>query len=120
MRLPYLTTGNNAFVSRRAFLLSALGPLVLWGAVFLAAFALMPTDAFFTLHILSALNVAGSAGDLYQTARVLRLPAAALIRDDGRTTTVLVPDRRRWTDGIADLDPAGGGRSGLLARGIAP
>jgi hypothetical protein len=58
---------------------------VLWGAVFLAAFAVTPSDAFLTLYILSALNAAGSAGDLYQAARTTQLPVTALIWDDDRT-----------------------------------
>ncbi|WP_206673667.1 DUF3267 domain-containing protein [Pseudactinotalea terrae] len=97
VRLPYLTTGNQAFVSRRAFVVAALGPLALWGMVLLAAFTVAPSDAFLTLYVLSALNVAGSAGDLYQAAQVRRLPGTALIRDDGSTTTVLVPMHERST-----------------------
>ena len=92
VRLPYLTCGNDAFVSRRAFLAIALGPLVLWGALLAALLAVAPADLHLTLYVLTGLNVAGSAGDLYQARVAADLPRNALLRDDGRMTTILVPD----------------------------
>lgn len=91
VRLPYLTAGNDAFVSRRNYLLVTLGPLVLWGVVLLVLLVSAPDEAFLTLYVLCALNVAGSAGDAYLAAAVVRAPAAALVRDDGNETTILVP-----------------------------
>jgi len=91
LRLPYLTTGNDAFVGRGVFLVVALGPLVLWGVVLLGLFVVMPSDAHLTVYILSALNLAGSAGDLFQAWWVARLPADAKLRDNGNQTTVMVP-----------------------------
>ncbi|WP_088283535.1 DUF3267 domain-containing protein [Kineosporia sp. A_224] len=91
LRLPYLTTGNDAFVGRRAFLVVALGPVALWGVVLLGLFAVVPAAANLTVYILSALNVAGSAGDFYQAFRVARLPSLAKLRDNGVETTVLIP-----------------------------
>lgn len=90
VRFPYLTTGNDAFVSRRAFVVIALGPLLLWGVVLLGLVAVVPADARLTVYILCALNVAGSAGDLYQVWLAARLPGDALLRDDGNETTVMV------------------------------
>lgn len=88
LRFPYLTTGNDAFVGRSAFLAVALGPLIIWGVVLLGLFAVLPADFHLTLYILSGLNVAGSAGDLYQAWRVAKLPATATIRDNGARTTI--------------------------------
>jgi hypothetical protein len=91
LRLPYLTTGNDAFVGRGVFLIVALGPLVLWGVLLLGLFFVVPADTRLTVYILSALNVAGSAGDLFQAWWVTRLPAGAKLRDNGNQTTVMVP-----------------------------
>ena len=82
---------NEAFVGRESFLVVALGPLVLWGVVLLGLFAVVPADAYLTGYILSALNAAGSAGDLYQAWLVARLPPHAKLRDNGTETTVMVP-----------------------------
>jgi len=68
----------------------ALGPLLLWGVVLLGPLAVVPADARLTVYILCALNVAGSAGDLYQAWLAARLPGNAVLRDDGNETTVMV------------------------------
>ncbi|WP_225754645.1 DUF3267 domain-containing protein [Actinotalea sp. Marseille-Q4924] len=92
LRPPYLTCGNDAFVGRGAFLAVALGPLVLWGAVLAFLSAVAPPDLALTVYVLTALNLAGSAGDLYQARVALALPVHALLRDDGTVTTILVAD----------------------------
>lgn len=91
VRLPYLVTGSQALLSRRTALTVALGPLVLWGLVLLGLLAVVPADLFLTVYVLVGLNLAGSAGDLLQAWRVGRLPSSALVRDDGRRTTVHLP-----------------------------
>ena len=88
VRLPYLVTGSQALLSRRTALTVALGPLVLWGLVLLGLLAVVPADLFLTVYVLVGLNLAGSAGDLLQAWRIARLPSSALVRDDGRRTTV--------------------------------
>ncbi|WP_143780586.1 DUF3267 domain-containing protein [Ornithinimicrobium sp. CNJ-824] len=91
VRLPYLVTGSQALLSRRTATTVALGPLVLWGLVLLGLLAVVPDQVFLTGYVLAGLNLAGSAGDLLQAWRVGRLPSSALVRDDGRRTTVHLP-----------------------------
>ena len=91
VRLPYLVTGSQALLSRRTATTVALGPLVLWGLVLLGLLAVVPDQVFLTVYVLAGLNLAGSAGDLLQAWRVGRLPSSALVRDDGRRTTVHLP-----------------------------
>ncbi|MFC5043376.1 DUF3267 domain-containing protein [Ornithinimicrobium kibberense] len=91
VRLPYLVTGSQALLPRRTATTVALGPLVLWGLVLLGLLAVVPDEMFLTVYVLAGLNLAGSAGDLLQAWRVGRLPSAALVRDDGRRTTVHLP-----------------------------
>ena len=93
VRLPYLTTGSPALLSKRATAVVALAPMLLWGAVLLALLVVMPEELFLTTYVLLGLNLAGSAGDVVQTWVVARLPEHALVRDDGAATTVYLPSR---------------------------
>lgn len=91
VRLPYLTTGSPALLTRRDAVITAVAPLVLWGGVLGALWLVLPQDALLTVYVLLALNVAGSVGDVVQAWTFSRLPADALVRDDGTTTTVFLP-----------------------------
>lgn len=93
VRLPYLVTGSPALISRRQAIAIALAPVVLWGLVLLTLLRDLPAELFLTVYVVLVLNVAGSAGDALQAYAFARLPADALIRDDGRVTTVYLPDR---------------------------
>ena len=49
----------------------------------------MPPDWFWVLYLLQIGNVAGSAGDVYVTLRVLKMPGDTLIMDTGTRMTFL-------------------------------
>ncbi len=91
VRLPYLTTGSQALLTRRKAVVVALAPLVLYTLVLLDLLRTLPSDFFLTVYVVLVLNVAGSAGDVVQAHAILRLPHAALVRDDGSETTVYLP-----------------------------
>lgn len=91
VRLPYLVTGSQALLRRREAVAVALAPLLLWGAVLLVLLSVVPADLFLTVYVLLALNVAAAAGDVLQAWVFGRLPQGALVRDDGRQTTVYLP-----------------------------
>ncbi|MFK5689369.1 DUF3267 domain-containing protein [Ornithinimicrobium sp. LYQ92] len=88
VRLPYLTTGNEAYLNKRSFVVVALAPLLVWGVVFVLLLLLAPQDLLLTTYVLLVLNLASSAGDVVQAIAAARFPAAALIRDNGHDTTV--------------------------------
>ncbi|MGJ7441738.1 DUF3267 domain-containing protein [Aquipuribacter sp. MA13-6] len=90
VRFPYLSTGSDAYLSRSTYIRVALAPAVVWGLVLLVAILLAPADWFLTLYVLTVLNLAGSAGDVVLVRAVLGVPQDALVRDDGRRTTVWV------------------------------
>lgn len=91
VRLPYLVTGSQALLRRREAVAVALAPLLLWGAVLLVLLSVVPADLFLTVYVLLALNVAAASGDVLQAWVFGRLPQGALVRDDGRQTTVYLP-----------------------------
>lgn len=91
VRLPYLTTGSQAFVTRGMAVVVALAPLVLYTVVLLNLLRTLPSNFFLTVYVVLVLNVAGSAGDVLQARAFLKLPHVALVRDDGRQTSVFLP-----------------------------
>lgn len=88
LRLPYLVTGSRELLSRRVAIAVALAPLTLWSLVLLGLLLALPTELFLTWYVVLGLNVAASAGDVLQALLISRLPRSALIRDDGRQTSV--------------------------------
>jgi hypothetical protein len=52
---------------------------------------LVPPPLVLPVFVVAVLNFAGSSGDYIQTYSMAKLPPGALIRDDGRTTTVFLP-----------------------------
>ena len=91
VRLPYLTTGSQALLTRRDAVIVAMAPFVLWAVVLSALWLTLPQDARLTVYVLMALNVAGSVGDGVQAWVFSRLAPGALVRDDGTETTVFLP-----------------------------
>lgn len=91
VRFPYLVTGSQAVLTRSTAVVVALTPLVLYTLVLLDLLRTLPTSFFLTVYVVLVLNVAGSVGDVLQAHAFVRLPAAALIRDDGEETSVFLP-----------------------------
>ena len=71
-----------------AYIAVALAPVLVWGLVFGLAAARVSREWFWAVWFLQLVNVSGAAGDLYVTARFLRLPANILVRDTGVEMTV--------------------------------
>lgn len=91
LRFPYLVTGSRAYLGRRAGIVVALAPGVVWGAVLVVLLVTLPPPFFLTVYIVTALNFASSAGDYLQAYAFSRLPGTALIQDDGAVTRVFLP-----------------------------
>lgn len=91
LRLPYLTTGSQALLTRRHAVIVAMAPFALWAVVLSALWLTVPQDALLTVYVLMALNVAGSVGDAVQAWAFSRLAPGSLVRDDGTQTTVFMP-----------------------------
>lgn len=91
VRLPYLTTGSQALLTRREAVVVAMAPFLLWAVVLAALWLTLPQDALLTVYVLMALNVAGSVGDGVQAWAFARLAPGTLVRDDGTQTAVFSP-----------------------------
>lgn len=78
--IPVLSTSVARPYGRTTALVGLLAPLVLIDALLLAASAAVP--ALFTWTIVPlAMNTGGSAGDLWQAARLARCPPAVMVAD---------------------------------------
>ena len=91
VRLPFLTTGSQALLTRRDAVIVAMAPFLLWAVVLAAVWLTLPQDGLLTTYVLIVLNVAGSVGDAVQAWAVSQLAPGSLVRDDGTETTVFVP-----------------------------
>ena len=79
--------GSAAYFTRRQYVLIALLPVALLGALLLAVNILLYPKLFWFVYIIQMLNVSGAAGDLYVTARIGQMPNDTLVRDNGTVMT---------------------------------
>lgn len=86
----YAYAGSDAdYFDRSGYVCIALAPLVIWFVIFFSAGSLVPPDWFWVFYLLQIGNVAGSAGDMYVTGRILRMPKDTLVMDTGISMTFL-------------------------------
>ena len=86
-RAAYAYAGSDAYFTRRAYIVIALAPVVLWGVLLGVLCAVLPAEWFWTVHLIQIVNLSGAAGDLYCAWRTLRSPRDTLVRDTGTAMT---------------------------------
>ena len=91
LTLLYAYCGSDAYFDKKSYLVIGLAPVVIWGAVLLAAGLLVPEGWFWTVYLIQIVNLSGAAGDFYVTYRMLRLPRDILVQDTGVSMTVFAP-----------------------------
>ena len=79
----YAYAGSDAYFCRTHYLIVALAPVVLWGAVLAVLTALAGPQWFWVVYFIQIFNISGAAGDLYVTWRLLRMSQDILITDSG-------------------------------------
>ena len=84
----YAYAGSDAYFDKSSYIIIALAPVIVWGAVLAVICALLPPLWFWPVYIIQINNFAGAAGDFYVTARFLVLPRDILVRDTGVSMTV--------------------------------
>lgn len=88
----YAYAGSNAYFPRGPYLVIAMAPVVIWGLVLLVLCWQLPVIWFWLVYPIQIFNLAGSAGDLYVTARFSRLPRDILVQDTGVRMQVYAPE----------------------------
>jgi len=71
------------FIPVRHYWIIGLAPLVIMDAIGLLLILLAPAGWILTILLLVTLNTAGSIGDLFMTAQLLRMSPASLAKDTG-------------------------------------
>ena len=75
--------GSTVWFDRRSHIITALAPVVVWGAILQIAIAKLPGEWFWPLWIVQISNLSGSAGDLYTAWALMRMEGDLLIQDTG-------------------------------------
>ena len=83
LKLPYAYAGSTAWFDRRSHAITALAPVILWGAALQTAILLLPREWFWPLWIVQISNLSGSAGDIYCVWYLARMEGELLIQDSG-------------------------------------
>ena len=89
-RFPFLTTGTDAYLNKRSFIIVCLAPSVAWGIIIGIILIFIPNDLRLSFYILLGLNFAGSAGDYLQVYLISKTSKSALIKDDGKNTNIYI------------------------------
>jgi hypothetical protein len=84
----YAFAGSDAYFDKASYIIIALAPVIVWGAVLAVLCALLPPLWFWPVYLIQINNFSGAAGDFYVTARFLFLPRDILVRDTGVAMTV--------------------------------
>ena len=90
--LLYAYAGSEAYFSKNAYIIIALAPVVIWGAVLGVLCAVLPAGWFWVAYFIQIGNISGAAGDAYVTYKMLTLPKDILVNDTGVAMTVYAKD----------------------------
>ena len=89
IRLPYAWCGSPVWFDRRSHVVTALAPVVLWGALIQALIFRLPERWAWPLWAVQLSNLSGSAGDIYCAWVILRMEGDLLIQDTGTRMRVM-------------------------------
>lgn len=81
--LLYAYAGADFYFSKWHYIVIALSPVILLGGVLLFLNILLPPLYFFPIYFIQVMNISGSTGDFYVTARLLKAPRNTLVYDTG-------------------------------------
>ena len=95
IRLPYAYAGSTAWFDRRSHIITALAPVVLWGALLQWLICVLPPEWFWPLWSVQISNLSGSAGDIYCAWVLARMQGDLLIQDTGVRMRIM---KRRPTE----------------------
>lgn len=86
--LMYAYAGSEAYFNKKSYIIIALAPVVIWGAVLGVLCAVLPQGWFWVVYFIQIGNLSGAAGDFYVTLKFLKLPKDILVNDTGVAMTV--------------------------------
>lgn len=84
----YAFAGSDDFYDKRSYIFIALAPVVLLGIVLAVINCFVPESWFWVVYFIQIANISGAAGDIYVTAKFLKMPDDILVKDIGVGMTV--------------------------------
>ncbi len=84
----YAFAGSSDYYDKRSYILIALAPVVLWGAVLSVILPFVSREWFWVVYFIQIMNISGAAGDFYVTFKFIKLPKDILVSDSGTAMTV--------------------------------
>ncbi len=84
----YAYAGCGEYFGKKAYIVIALAPVMVWGIVLLILNLLAGNEWFWVIYSIQICNLSGAAGDLYVTAKLSKMPADILILDSGVSMVV--------------------------------
>ncbi len=84
----YAFAGSQDYYDKKSYLVIAMAPIVLLGAILLILNFLVPLSYVWVVYIMQVANISGAAGDLFVTAKFAKLPKDILVKDTGVAMTV--------------------------------
>ncbi len=79
---------SDGYFHKKPYLVIALAPVVIWGIVLLVVNLLVPVSWFWIVYTLQICNIAGAAGDVFITLKLISMPTNILIHDVGTTMAI--------------------------------
>lgn len=84
----YAFAGSQDYYDKKSYIFIALAPIVFFGIVLAIINLLVPTEWFWVVYIIQAINISGATGDLFVTVKFSRQPKDIRIQDYGLGMTV--------------------------------
>lgn len=84
----YAYAGSDAYFNKKSYIIIALAPVIIWGAVLLIINCFVPPFWFWCVYFIQICNISGAAGDLYVTYKFSHFPKDILVHDTGVSMTV--------------------------------
>lgn len=84
----YAYARSDAYFGKKHYIIIALAPVVILGAVLAVLNLVCPMDWFWAIYFLQITNISGAAGDFYVTYKFSQFPSDILVHDTGVAMTV--------------------------------
>ena len=84
----YAFAGTDELISKKAYFIIALAPVLVLGIILLILLFIFPMPIFWLIYLLEIVNVSGAVGDIFVTVKFGKMPEDIYIHDNGVSMNV--------------------------------
>lgn len=85
----YTYAGSECYFNKTSYIIIALAPIIIWGIMLAVLNIFLPMSyLWFVFYFVQTMNISGSVGDIYVTAKLLMESPDILIKDTGVAMTI--------------------------------